>query len=190
VDASATIDLSATVPAAEATAALNQMTAALQPPPPPLVPVNANEARARLAQLSADPEYLKAYFAGDVDARRQMDALNEVIAGATDADALSGGPVEFPTEVTMGPEGLRRQDVLSAAADLRRLWQDSDNCEQAIASVLDPNATVDADLLQNMQEWKAQALRDPAFIEMLMRGDLWATQRMTLANAVIAIGTD
>jgi hypothetical protein len=175
---------------AEAGAVLDARAADFRPTPAPLVPSNASEARQRIAELSADPAFLKAYFAGDVEARRQMDALNEMIAGATDADVLSGGQDASLVEVTSGPEGLRRKDVLSAAEDLRRLWSDSDNCEAAIASVLDPNATVDVELLQNMQAWKAQALTDPAFIEMLMRGDLWATQRMTLANAVIAIGTD
>jgi hypothetical protein len=175
---------------AEAGAVLDARAADFRPAPAPLVPSNASEARQRIAELSADPAFLKAYFAGDVETRKQMDRLNEMIAGATDADVLSGGQDASLVEVTAGAEGLRRKDVLSAAADLRALWQDSDNCEAAIASVLDPNATVDADLLSNMQAWKAQALTDPAFIEMLMRGDLWATQRMTLANAVIAIGTD
>jgi len=183
-------DLIHTMSSAEATAVLNERALDFRPAPAPLVPSNANEARQRVAELSADPSFLKAYFAGDVEARRQMDALNKMIAGGTDADVLSGGQDTSPlTEVTSGPEGLRRKDVLSAAGDLRRLWSDSENCEAAIASVLDPNATVDADLLHNMQVWKAQALTDPAFGVMLMRGDLWATQRMTLANAVIAIGT-
>jgi hypothetical protein len=179
-----------TLSPSEAGAVLDARSLDFLPTPAPLVPANANEARARVAELSADPAFLKAYFAGDVAARKQMDALNEMIAGATDADVLSAGQ-DAPqfTDVTSGPEGLRRKDVLSAAADLRALWDDSDNCEAAIAEVLNPDATVPDDLLQNMQAWKAQALTDPAFVDMLMRGDRWATQRMTLANAVIAIGT-
>jgi hypothetical protein len=157
----------------------------------PLVPVTANEARARIAQLSADPQYLKAYFAGDVDARRQMDALNEVIAGATDADALSGGPVEIPTEVTIG-QGLRRQDILNWAASVRELWQDvsPDHCEQAISYLVSDGATVPAGLLGEMQRWKTDALNDPEFVKQWLNGDRWARSRMLLADACIALGTD
>jgi hypothetical protein len=156
--------------------------------PAPLAPANAREADARLAHLINNPEWARKLMAGDVETRREFERLTELKAAGDAADALAD-PAPQVIETTIGAEGLRRQDVISAAADLRRLWQDSDNCEAAIASVLDPNATVDADLLQNMQAWKAQALTDPAFVEMWMRGDLWATQRMTLANAVIAIGT-
>jgi hypothetical protein len=173
----------------QATAALNQMSAALRPAPAPLVPSNANEARQRIAELKADPAFLKAYFDGSIDARRQIAALDQLIADATDADdALGGGQDTQQIEVIMGPWGLPRKDKVSTAADLRALWSDSDNCEAAIAEAFTAES-VDADLLQNMQEWKAQALNDPAFVEMFMRGDRWATQRMTLANLVIGIGT-
>jgi hypothetical protein len=156
--------------------------------PAPLVPSNAREADARLAQLINDPEWARKLMSGDVETRREFERLTELKTLGEAVDAIAD-PAPQVIETTVGAEGLRRQDVISAAADLRALWNDSDNCEAAIASVLDPNATVDADLLQNMQAWKAQALSDPAFVEMWFRGDLWATQRMTLANAVIAIGT-
>jgi hypothetical protein len=157
--------------------------------PAPLAPVNAREADARLAALIADPAWARKLLSGDVATVQEFERLSALKANVSTVDAIAD-PAAQVIETTIGAEGLRRQDLISAAADLRRLWQDSDNCEAAIASVLDPNATVDADLLQNMQAWKAQALSDPAFIEMWMRGDLWATQRMTLANAVIAIGTE
>jgi hypothetical protein len=157
--------------------------------PAPLSPSTPAEADARLAVLIADPEWARRLMSGDVATRDEFEKLSALKAAADGVDVIAD-PVPQVIETTVGAEGLRRQDVLSTAADLRKLWSDSDNCEAAIASVLDPNATVDADLLQNMQAWKAQALSDPAFIEMWMRGDLWATQRMTLANAVIAIGTD
>jgi hypothetical protein len=187
MEASATVNLSATVSAAEATTALDQMSAALRPAAP-LVPTNAREADVRLAELISNADWARKLMAGDVQTRREFELLTELKTLGETVDAIVD-PAPQVIETTIGAEGLRRQDVISAAADLRRLWSDSDNCEAAIASVLDPNATVDADLLQNMQAWKAQALSDPAFVEMWMRGDLWATQRMTLANAVIAIGT-
>jgi hypothetical protein len=172
----------------EASAVLAERTADFHQPPAPLSPANAREADQRLTQLISDPEWARKLMAGDVETRREFERLTELKAAGEAAEALAD-PAPQVIETTIGAEGLRRQDVISAAADLRRLWSDSDNCEAAIAEVLNPDTTVPDDLLQNMQAWKAQALTDPAFVDMLMRGDLWATQRMTLANAVIAIGT-
>jgi hypothetical protein len=167
----------------EAGEVLHELTQSFQQQAP-LVPSNAREAAERLAQLTANVEWSRRYMAGDLAARDEFKTLTEMVAAAPDIDAVSQ-----PFQTTIDQDA-KRSDVLSAAADLRALWNDSDNCEAAIASVLDPDATVDRDLLQNMRDWKAQALTDPAFVEMLMRGDRWATQRMTLANAVIAIGTE
>jgi hypothetical protein len=152
--------------------------------PAPLTVSNAREAAERLAQLTASAEWSRRYMAGDIAARDEFKMLTEMVAAAPDVDAVSQ-----PFQTTIGSEA-KRSDLLSAAADLRALWNDSDNCEAAIAEVLNPDATVDRDLLQGMREWKEQALSDPAFIEMWTRGDRWAAQRMTLANAVIAIGTE
>jgi hypothetical protein len=158
-----------------------------RPAPAPLTPNTANEARQRVAELSADPAFLKAYFAGDVEARKQMDALNAVIAGATDADVLSGGQDAALVEVTTGPEGLRRKDVLSAAADLRALWQDSDNCEAAIAEVLNPDVQLDPEFVDGIKSWKAELLSDPEFIAKWFNGDRLSTARMRLCDTVIAL---
>jgi hypothetical protein len=188
-DQSAMIDHSVTMSPGEATSALDGMVANLRGPVP-LMPTTTNEARQRPNALSSDPAWVKKYFEGDMKTRGEVESLNQTIANGTVAEALAGGPVETPAEVTTGPDGLRRQDLLSAAADLRRLWSDSDNCEAAIAEVLNPDVQLDPNFVQGMRDWKAQAMNDPAFIEMLMRGDVWAAQRMTLCNAVIALGTE
>jgi hypothetical protein len=186
VEASATIDLSS--PSVDspqaATAALAEMSAALQPAPS-LVPQNAREADLRLTHLLNDVEWARKLMAGDVQVRREFELLSELKTNG--ADALTD-PAPQVMETTVGAEGLRRSDVLGIAADLRALWNDSDNCEAAIQEALTAES-VDADLLQNMQEWKVQALSDPVFVEMLMRSDRWATQRMTLCNLIIGIGT-
>jgi hypothetical protein len=73
---------------------------------------------------------------------------------------------------------------------LRRLWSDSGDCEAAIAEVLNPDVQLDPAFVQGMRDWREQAMRDPVFVEMWMRGDLWAVQRMTLCCAVIGLGTE
>jgi hypothetical protein len=186
---SAITDHSETRSPAEATAALNEKAAALARPVP-LQPSNATEARMRLSALSSDSAFMKRFFGGEVSARAEISSLNAMIANAPVGEALAGGPEESPMEVTTS-QNVRRADLLSIAADLRSLWAaDSDDVEAVIREVLDPNATVDAELLQQAQTWKAQALRDPEFVRGLLAGDLEETKRMRLWNAIISIGTE
>jgi hypothetical protein len=154
-----------------------------------LQPVNAAEARQRLNALSADPVWMKRYFDGEMSVRAEVRALNELIANGTLEEALADGPVESLMEVTTS-QNVRRADLLSIAADLRVLWGDHDECEAVIAEVLSPDAQVDAQLLQQAQTWKAQALRDPEFVRGLLAGELEETKRMRLWNAIISIGTE
>ena len=153
----------------------------------PLVPSNAREAAERLAQLSADPAWAKRYMEGNLEARDQFKTLTEMVANAPDVDAVSQ-----PFQTTIGQD-TKRSDVISVAADLRRLWSDyPDNCEAAIADLLDPTANerLDPAFVQGMRDWREQAMRDPEFVRMWFAGDLWATQRMTLCCAVIGLGTE
>ena len=178
-----------TLSPSEAGAVLDARSLDFLPTPAPLVPANANEARARVAELSADPAFLKAYFAGDVAARKQMDALNEMIAGATDADVLSGGQDASLVEVTTG-QNVRRGDLLSWAGDMRQLWGAfSPHAEAAIADLLDPNTPVPADVLQMVQRGRMQDLNNPEFIARLNSGDAWARARRSFADCVIGKAT-
>jgi hypothetical protein len=96
----------------------------------------------------------------------------------------------LPAEFTIG-QGVKRADLISAAADFRNLWgDDTDNIEGVIGELLNPDAQVDVGLLQQAQTWKAQALSDREFVEALLGGELEATKRMRLRNAIIAIGTE
>jgi hypothetical protein len=102
----------------EATSVLEAMAADFRPARAPLVPSSANEARQRIEELKADPAFLKAYFDGSLDARRQIAALDQLIADASDADVLGG---EQMVEVTDGSRmQLPRRHLISAAADMRR----------------------------------------------------------------------
>jgi hypothetical protein len=185
---SAITDHSVTRSPAEATAALNQKAAALAKPVP-LQPVNANEARMRLSALSSDSAFMKRFFGGEVSARAEISSLNAMIANSSVVEALADGPVENPMEVTTS-QNVRRRDLLSIAADLRRLWGDHDECEAVIAEVLSPDAQVDAQLLQQAQSWKAAALNDSEFVRGLLAGELEETKRMRLWNYIISIGAE
>jgi hypothetical protein len=156
--------------------------------PVPLVPSNAPEADARLAVLTSDPEWGRKLMAGDYQTRREFETLTALKAAGEGPDAIAD-PTPQVIETTVG-QNVRHADILSVAADLRKLWSDSDNCEAAIAEVLNPNVQLDPAFVQGMRDWREQALRDPEFVRMWLAGDLWATQRMTLCCAVIGLGTE
>jgi hypothetical protein len=167
----------------EATAILEQRAADFHAPAP-LVPSNAREAAERLAQLSADPAWAKRYMEGNLEARDEFKALTEMVANAPDVD-----PVSQPFQTTIGQD-VKRSDVLSAAADLRALWRDSDNCEAAIAEILNPDVQLDPGFVQDMRDWKADLLSDPLFVQALFNGDRLATARLKICDAAIALGTE
>jgi hypothetical protein len=135
-------------------------------------------------------EWARKLMAGDVSARAEFQRLTELKVSAEAAEALAG-PAPQVIETTIGGEGVRRGDLLSAAADLRQLWAgDTDNVEAVIGDVLNPDIQVDAAFLQEVQAFKASALKDREFTEALLAGEPEATKRMTLWNAIIAIGTN
>jgi hypothetical protein len=179
------IDHSVAMSPSEATSVLDGMVAELRGPVP-LTPVNSTEARQRLNALSNDPSWVKRYFEGDSKTRAEAQSLNEMIANGTVADALAGGPVEIPAQVTTGPDGLKRQDLLGAAADLRALWFDSDNVEQAIEEVINPQTPLDPEFVDGIRAWKADLLSDPEFVAKWFNGDRLSTARMRVCDAVIA----
>jgi hypothetical protein len=187
-DQSAMIDHSVAMSPSEATSVLDGMIADLRSPVP-LVPTNANEARQRLNALSSDASWVKKYLEGDLKIREEAESLNQLIANGSLDEALAGGPMETP-EVTTGPDGLRRQDLLSAAADLRALWVDADDVERAISEVISPQTPLDPEFVDGIRAWKADLLSDPEFIAKWFNGDRLSTARMRLCDAVIAIAKE
>jgi hypothetical protein len=85
---------------------------------PPRLDVHAStpaEASQRLAQLEKTPDFLRKLESGDVKTREEWQHLCELKAGATVLDSLG----EQIIETTAGDTGLRRQDLISVAADMR-----------------------------------------------------------------------
>jgi hypothetical protein len=119
-------------------------------------PTNAREARQRWAQLSADPDYQRRYSQGDVQARVEKEKLDDLIANGSEADALTGGPVEAPTEVTIGQEA-RHQDWIGMVADWRRVGVPEKPIEFVMRGGRFPAA--DAALVRNKLLPNAMAMR-------------------------------
>src|SRR5215510_14156804 len=96
----------------DATAQLVEKTAAYRGPGPSLTPQTASEAKQRLAALSEDPAWVQNYFAGDVAARREAAALNELVAKGDDALPDENAPT--PLVETATENELSQRNTISA----------------------------------------------------------------------------
>jgi hypothetical protein len=163
----------------EATQILEARATDFRRAPAPLVPTNATEALQRRAELSADPTFVKAYLEGSIDARQQMDVLNEMIAGASDTDALTGEQVEVTDGTRMQ---LTRRQLISAAADMRAEGVFN---EEGIALILNDGKFPTEDVYA-AQHWLAQLERD----ETLWYPDLGGSrdQQLRFLRSIVAIG--
>jgi hypothetical protein len=118
---------------AEVAAKLAGMDAAIHPPPP-LVPQDAQDARATLERLSRDKSWADSLFNGNVATRKQFD---ELVAKAADADSVGdsvAGIVELSTplfETTANGE-LPRRHVEGTIAGLRDAGLNDAAIEQAV----------------------------------------------------------
>jgi hypothetical protein len=104
----------------QATAALAQMQTATNPPPP-VVPVDAQDARARLDALSRNPSWAQRLFSGNVEARREFNELVAKAAGGDDVGDAIAGIVEpaaplFETTANGELPPLRRRFPVCATA--------------------------------------------------------------------------
>jgi hypothetical protein len=112
----------------QATAALEAKTAAFGPARAPLAPATAREARMKVAELISDGAFATRYLAGNIEARRQLRSLNELIASEPDIsdDTLLQADVSVGPGVDGDGPTLSRRDMLSAAAAMRaeQVWND------------------------------------------------------------------
>src|SRR4030088_3252491 len=79
---------------AEVAAKLAGMDAAIHPPPP-LVPQDAQDARAQLDLLSRNPSWAESLFNGNVETRKQFDELVAKAAGGDSVGDSVAGIVEL-----------------------------------------------------------------------------------------------
>jgi hypothetical protein len=114
-EASATVDLSASMSSAQATDELAALQAAYDPPPAGIHASTATEASQRLAELGETPDFLRKLQSGDLKAKEEWQHLCALKASAAPTEFT----VEPIIETTTGDTGLTRRDLISVAADMR-----------------------------------------------------------------------
>jgi hypothetical protein len=120
----------ATLTPAEATARLAEMGTASNPP---IVPQDAQDARAQLNLLSADPGWASALFSGDVAVRAQFDKLNKMVADAdTIGDAISGIDEPQPIIETLTSGQIPARNVKQVIDDMRLAGISDGSIEEAL----------------------------------------------------------
>ena len=168
----------------EAGAVLAQLTVDFHQQQVPLHPTTPHDAALRLTELSADPAFYQKLMRGDVDARRQFDELTALKAsGDMVTDPM---PLEF--ETTVG-DGLRRHDLLSAAADMR---QRDGFPERAIEHILS-DGRFDAEAVAISQHWISRMEADPNLLCPDAEQWGWPEDReyqLRCFRTIAAIGTD
>ena len=118
---------------AEVAAKLAGMDAAIHPPPP-LVPQDAQDARAQLDLLSRNASWAESLFKGNVETRKQFDALvTKAASGDNVGDAVAGivEPAAPLFETTANGE-LPRRHVEGTIAALRDAGLNDESISQAV----------------------------------------------------------
>jgi hypothetical protein len=167
----------------EATAWLAQKRAAFDGPAPPVAPSNAVEGAARLQHLMSgkDPEWMKRFFAGNVETVKEFHALTKMRAEADEADLAMAGVkpnhLEFEARI-QGKASLR--EMTETVPYLRAIGIPDLAIEHYLKDLpVEPEAIAAAKL------WKAQAMSSAEFVAALLRGDIEARGRMTAANMIL-----
>jgi len=150
--------------------------------------ISGEAAAAQLAERLNNPEFVKAYLAGNGpnvrEVRTLMEAKNADPASAGDRlDKIIAGTAKVEIgETTTGNE-ISTFKAMSAAAGLREVGLNDAQIKQVLAGKPVPKA--EYDLVKTMRddrtgnaEWTAKYLK----------GDHQARREMTLMNAVIAAG--
>jgi hypothetical protein len=103
-------------------------------PPPPLVPQDAQDARAQLDLLSRNASWAESLFKGNVETRKQFDELVAKAAGGDAVGDAVAGIVELtpPLFETTANGELPRRHVEGAIAGLRDAGLNDAAIEQAV----------------------------------------------------------
>ncbi len=166
----------------QATAALAAMDAAIHPPAP-LVPQDAQDARAQLDLLTRNPSWAESLLKGNVETRKQFDELVAKAAGGDSvSDAVVGvvEPAEPLFETTANGE-LPRRHVEAAISGLRDSGLNDESISQAVN--LPPISRSEFMAAQALQaklhgtaEWRGK----------LLSGDYEATRQHNLLSVLLS----
>ena len=166
----------------QATAALAAMNAVVNPPPP-LIPQDAQDARATLERLSRDKSWADSLFNGNVETRKQFDELVAKAAGGDDVGDAVAGIVEpaVPLFETTANGELPRRHVEGTIAALRDAGLSDGAIEQAVN--LPPISRTEFMAAQAFQaklhgtaEWRSK----------LLSGDYEATRQHNLLSILLS----
>jgi hypothetical protein len=175
-DASARVDVGATMSAEQATAQLEQMSVAYSAS---MAPATAGPA-AQLTRLTSSRSWAEQFFAGSVDARRQFAELTQQIANANPTDAVlaDAAPVA-PTqgELTIGDEAPIAAQR-SAVDFLREAGLNNETILQALTG--EPVPAYERAFVQAFQ---AQCHGDEDWRRRFLSGG-WEEQRQALLMAI------
>jgi hypothetical protein len=170
-------DLSAPPPA-DVTARV----AALSPAPSSVAPQSPQEARSRLDVLIADAKYGERLLAGDVEATREWNRLQE-LASKTNPVA-AGPPPDHEIFHTTVDGQLPPRAVASFVAFAREQFGFND---VAIGQILSGEKH-SPELVARATAIRAFAMRSPEFVRQLNAGDPNAHRVLLEANAILAAG--
>jgi hypothetical protein len=166
---------------AEATAALNAMETANNPAPA-LVPQDAQDARAQLNLLSADPNWSRALFAGDRAVRDQFEKLTKMVSDAdVVGDAIAG--IEEPQQIFETTTGgqLPSRAVKAVIDDMRLAGISDGSIEEALRGT-----PVTAREYAAVTALQAAKHGDPVWVKNFLAGNYAEKREATLMAIVLS----
>lgn len=135
----------------------------------PLPTTAADAARAQIAELKANPEWVKRHFDGDLATREEMARLHEIAFTPTPGSIMMGGPTPEEQRAEMADHLGTQFDVSSAVLDEIRQGKPASLEEHRLA-----------------RGRKSSLMADPAWVTRYMAGDATARRDMWLLNSILS----
>lgn len=148
------------------------MTDALQGAAADLMPgptTPADTARAKIAELKADPDFVKRHLSGDLNTREELTRLHELAYTPAEGSISMGGPTPAAVRAEMA-------DHLSTLSDL----------PAAVIEQIKSGAPVSADEFRLAVGRKNALMGDPAWVAKYMKNDATAQRDMLLLNVILS----
>jgi hypothetical protein len=167
----------------QANQALADLTAAYRGPAPPATPTDAAGARARMAELAANPKWTSDYLNGNADARQEFSAVTALISTGNDVDMAMEGVLP-EARVDFGP-GASLRDQAAAVPVLREIGVGDDAIRQLLS-----DKPISRQEHQLAEQWRNMHFTDADWTKKYLAGDGEAVRQMTLCNIVLASEID
>ncbi len=167
----------------QATAKLNEMTAAYRGAPPSANPTTPQEAKLKLESLTQSQEWREQLLSGNVEARRLFTSLTEMASQATDRldNVLADKATPQPFEVTTPEQPLSTRDLQSGIDGLRERGLDDDVIREIMGDRVASKAEHN-----EVREFRRKRMGDAEWRKRLLAGDHEAMRELTLMSAVLS----